>query len=97
MFSVISSLAPEWVWGSIAMATGLVTIYGAIKRGYKSLTRGAQVSFWHWLMICIFYFAGDPLNTGGITAGIFAVYSAFIFLNIRVNYKDNKNSTQILH
>lgn len=37
------------------------------------------------------------MNTGGITALCFAVYAAFIYVNIRVNFKDNKKSTDILH
>lgn len=97
MFMPLASIAPEVFWGCLAIVCGLVTVYGAVKRKYGPLTRGAQASGWHWLMISIFYFIGDFTNTGGITALIFAVYAAFIYLNIRVNYKDDKNSEEILH
>lgn len=97
LYGVLAQVAPEAFWGCLAIVCGLVTVYGAVKRRYGPLVRGASASGWHWLMICIFYFLGDPLNTGGITALIFAVYAAFVYLNIRVNFKDNKKSDKILH
>lgn len=96
LYSALASLAPEFFWGTLAIICGSVTMYGAIKRHYRPLIIGATTMFWHWLMIAIFYFMGDPLNTGGITALIFAVYAAFIYLNIRVNFKSNKKSTHLL-
>lgn len=96
LYGVLATVAPEVFWGCLAIVCGSVTIYGAVKRRYGPLTRGAQTSGWHWLMISIFYFMGDPLNTGGITALIFAVYAAFVYLNIRVNFKENRESPNIL-
>lgn len=96
LFGVLASVAPEMFWGSLAIFCGTVTIIGAVKRRYGPLVRGAAASGWHWFMISIFYFLGDPLNTGGITALVFAVYAAFVYLNIRVNFKDDKNSSCIL-
>ena len=97
MFGLLAQVAPEVFWGYLAVFCGLITIYGAVKRSYKPLVRGALVSGWHWSMICIFYFMADPLNTGGITALIFAVYSVFIYLNLRVNFKNDKDNEEILH
>jgi len=96
LYSVLADLAPEYFWGGLAMFCGAVTMYGAIKRHYRPLVTGASVMFWHWSMIALFYFMGDPLNTGGITSLIFAVYAAFIYLNIRVNFKNNKKSTHLM-
>lgn len=96
LYGVLATVAPEVFWGCLAIGCGLVTIYGAVKRRYGPLVRGASFSGWHWLMISIFYFMGDPLNTGGITALIFAVYAAFVYLNIRVNFKENRKSPNIL-
>lgn len=78
------------MWGLIAVACGLVTIRGAVKRSYRALTVGAGIAGWHWLMISIFYFLGDWQNTGGITSLIFAIYAAFIYLNIKVNCHKSK-------
>ena len=97
LYGVLAQVAPEVFWGCLAIICGTVTIYGAVKRRYGPLVRGASFSGWHWLMISIFYFLGDPLNTGGITALIFAVYAAFVYLNIRVNFKNDKRSDKILH
>jgi hypothetical protein len=96
LFGVLARLAPEYFWGCLAIVCGSITIYGAVKRSYKPLVRGAATSGWHWFMISIFYFMGDPLNTGGITALTFAVYAAFVYLNIRVNFKDDKENPRIL-
>lgn len=89
LFSTLGMVAPEVFWGCLAIACGLVTIYGAYRRSYPALTFGSAVAGWHWFMISIFYFLGDWQNTGGITALVFAVYAAFIWLNIRVNYRQN--------
>lgn len=93
----VFGIPPEIFWGVIAMFCGTITIYGAVKRSYYPLVRGAAIAFFHWLVICVMYFLGDPANTGGITALIFAVYAAFVYLNIRVNFKDRKNSTDLLN
>lgn len=89
-------ISPEVFWGTIAMICGCITIYGAVRRSYRTLVVGASTAGWHWLMISVFYFLGDAANTGGITALIFAVYGAFIYLNIRVNFKDRKKHPDIL-
>lgn len=61
--------------------------YGVVKASPKSLTIGAFVGFLHWLLIAIGYFAGNWMNTGGITSMAMAIYCAAIYLNLRVvNY-----------
>lgn len=85
LYNAMNSLMPEWAWGCIAIVCGLVIIYGVLKPSYSTLTRGAQVGTWHWLAIAVLYFVGDVYSTGGITSLTFAVYSAFVYLNIRVN------------
>ncbi len=82
----------EYFWGLVAVGCGCIIMYGAVKRGFRALTIGAAVAFWHWSMIAVFYFWGDWQNTGGITATIFCVYAAFVYINIRVNYKYRKQS-----
>lgn len=59
--------------------------YGVVRQSYGSLTRGALAGFFHWFIICIFYFMADYQNTGGITALMLAMYCAFIYVNLRVN------------
>lgn len=96
LYGVLATVAPEIFWGCLAMTCGAITIYGAVKRRYRPLVRGAAAAGWHWLMIAIFYFMGDPFNTGGITALVFSVYAAFVYLNIRVNFKDDKENPCLL-
>lgn len=97
LYSVLSGLAPEVFWGSIAIFCGIIVSWGAIRRHYRPLVIGASVAFWHWLMIGIFYCLGDIFNTGGITALFLAVYAGYIYLNIRVNFKNDKVNPEILH
>lgn len=87
LYSALAQLAPELFWGSLAICCGLVTTYGAVKRRHRALIAGSIVAGWHWAIIGIFYFIGDWMNTGGITAITFAVYALFIWLNLRVNSK----------
>lgn len=87
MFQYMAFL-PEWLWGVVAIAAGLAIIYGAVRRSYRSLITGATIGALHWFMISMLYFAGDWQNTGGITVAAFALYSAFV----RVNLKVNRNS-----
>lgn len=96
LFSTLALVAPEPFWGTIAIICGIVTVIGALKRSYRPLVRGAHACGWHWFMISIFYFIGDPLNTGGITALTFAIVAAYIYLNLRVNFKDDQHNQEIL-
>lgn len=96
LFVEMSHVAPEWAWGLLAISMGCITIYGAVKRYYAALVRGAASSGFFWLVVAVFYFAGDWANTGGITALVFAVYAFFIYLNIRVNFKDDRQSPFLL-
>ena len=89
-------LPAEVFWGGIAIFCGAVIIYGAVRRSYKSLVTGASVAGWHWFMISIFYFLGDPTATGGLTALMLSVYGAFLWLNVRINFKENKDIDDVL-
>jgi hypothetical protein len=88
VFSVMSGLAPEFVWGIIAILCGSLMIYGATKRAFKSLTRGAGVVGIFWFLISLCYFLSDWHSVNGITAVVMAIYAGFVYLNIRVNYKE---------
>jgi hypothetical protein len=90
------TIPPELFWGFIAIACGLVIIYGAYKRQYYPLLVGAAVAGWHWLMIATLYFVGDWQNTGGITALALSIYGAFIYVNVRTNFSDKRNSHDVL-
>jgi len=96
LYSQMASFMPEWAWGLVAIIMGGITIYGAVKRYYAALVRGAASSGFFWLFVAVFYFAGDAANTGGITALCFAAYAFFIYLNIRVNFKDDQRSPFLL-
>lgn len=99
LYSKMAEFAPEWVWGGIALAAGIVVIVGAVKRSYSALTRGASVAFLHWFLISMMYFAGDPLNTGGITSLVIALYAAVVYWNIRINFRPDKrpNHKKMVH
>lgn len=77
------------------MFAGGVIVYGAVKRSYRSLIIGSSVAWWHWLMISILYFMGDFASTGGITAALMAVYGAFLWVNIKVNYKPHESMDDV--
>lgn len=96
LYTKMASFMPEYAWGILAIVMGSVTIYGALKRHYPALVRGAATSGFFWFAVSIFYFVGDWASTGGITALVFAVYAMFIYLNIRVNFKHDRRSPFLL-
>lgn len=71
----------------MAIAVGLVTVYGAFEGKPPYIYWGAAAAGVHWLIISIFYFLGDWQNTGGITSLTLAVYAAFVYANVKVNYE----------
>ena len=85
LYHIMATLAPEYVWGGIAVISGMLIIRGAIKPSYENLLTGSWIGFMHWLIIAIMYFVGDWMNTGGITALTFAIYSGIVWVNIKVN------------
>lgn len=90
LYSAMQAIAPEYVWGSIAVAAGLLVTRGATKPSYDNLRLGSFTGFLHWFVIGILYFMGDAASTGGITALTFAIYSAIVWVNIKVNRKHFK-------
>lgn len=95
-WAMVVGFSPEAFWGMIAIICGLFIMHGAMKRSYRSLIRGATIACIHWLTIAILYFMGDWQNTGGITSLIFAVYGAFLWVNVRVNFKDRHRMDDVL-
>lgn len=91
LFNQMASIAPEWVWGTVALVSGMSISYGALKPSYRTLTVGAFIGAVHWLNVAVMYFLGDWHNTGGITSLAFCLFSAFVYLNIRLNKLDGVN------
>lgn len=85
LYCTMAGLAPEWVWGSIAVFFGLITTRGALKPSYQNLHWGAWAAFVQWFSISIMYLMADFHNTGGITALCFAFYAAMVWVNTKVN------------
>lgn len=85
VYSYMESLAPEWFWGVVAIVAGVVITWGVIRNSYRSLLLGSWIGFIHWMLISGLYFAGDWHNTGGLTVLAFALYSAYIHANLKIN------------
>ncbi len=97
VYMALAGLFPEVFWGLFAIFCGSVTLYGAAVRKYRPLVWGAQAAFWHWLIITTFYVLGNPYDPSWVTGIMLMVYSAYIHLNIKTNFKNDKNSARILH
>lgn len=98
LYSAMANIAPECVWGAVAIVSGATTIRGAVKPRFENIQLGSLIAFFHWLIIGILYLIGDWQNTGGITSLTFAAYSAIVWVNIKVNRAIyDKNANKILH
>lgn len=93
LYSQMAAIMPEWCWGSIAIVAGIGMVLGALKGSadtkhplirYRTMTFSAMTGCLHWLVIGILYMAGDIFSTGGITSLTFAIYAAYIYVNIRI-------------
>lgn len=85
LYSRMAMVAPEEVWGLVAVTSGLIIIYGVIRHSYHSLIAGSAVGAWFWMTVSVFYYIGDWHNTGGLTSMALSLYSGFIYVNTRVN------------
>lgn len=88
LFHALNTVAPEIVWGAVAVLCGMFMVWGVVKQSWRSLTSGSFVGFVHWLVISGGYFMGDWQNTGGITALAIAIFCGYIYLNLRVNWNN---------
>jgi hypothetical protein len=87
LYSVLMDIGPENVFGGAAIISGLCMAAAVLYNEYPFTGYGALIGFVFWGMIATGYFLGDYENTGGITASGVSVYSAFMYLNIRLNQK----------
>lgn len=92
LYSAMASISSEYVWGAVAVISGLFIMRGAMKPSYKNLSLGAFIGCLHWLVVALLYFASDWHSTGGITSLTFAIYSALVWANVRVNKNLFKNN-----
>lgn len=85
VYSAMSHLLPEIGWGLIAVVAGCGTTHGAMKPSYLNLQVGSFIGFFHWLVIGILYCASNLSDPTGIMALTFAIYSALVWVNIKIN------------
>ena len=97
LYGTLAVVAPEWFWGILAIVCGIICLLGVLKRKFTSTSRGTLILSWHWAMVSIFYFAGDPFNTGGITCLFISIFMAFAYVNMKVNRKLGRKHSPILH
>jgi len=86
---------PEAVWGLLATAVGVVISHGAFTRTLPSLILGARVGGIYWFVVSLMLFIGDWQSTGGINAMVLAVYSAFIYVNLKVNHAHVEHENEL--
>ncbi|AXH69575.1 hypothetical protein HWB79_gp238 [Streptomyces phage LukeCage] len=87
IYEAMKTLAPELVWGPVAMLIGLLMLRGVWKQSYRALQAGAAAGFYYWLVIAVFYILGSWESVGWINAFMVSLYCAFVAINLRVNRK----------
>lgn len=84
-FDWLAKVMPEWGWGGVATAVGIVMVYGVLRNSFHSLSTGSMIGSIYWGLIATGYYIGDWRDTAGLTKTMICLYCAFIFLNIRMN------------
>jgi hypothetical protein len=88
----------ELIWGILALITGVLIVVGFVKKSAQWTVWGALGSFWLWLMFGILILASFWQSSIWIIAFCLALYSGFVYLNMKVNYinlHDKKGSDNI--
>ncbi len=83
-------IAPEWTWGLLAFVVGLIGLYGLIKPSYKTVTQGAFVACVFWLAVSFLCLVGGWTSVAWLNYLAPSAYSAFVYLNLRINRKSLK-------
>lgn len=91
LYSKMDQLAPEWVWGVIAIGVGIsVLLYANHKDTFR---RGAAIGYIFWLINSTMYAMGDLTNTGAITSATFSMLYALVYLSARFESNRQKNGS----
>ncbi len=85
LFEKMREFAPELAWGSWAFVCGLLIIYAIYAGRYRTLSAAMAFASWHWTTVACMMWWGDWQNTGGLTYSWIAVYSIYVYLNVRIN------------
>lgn len=76
---------PEWLWGSIALCVGAIILFGGMTQKFNALRYGSFIGAVFWLSVLVLFCLGNirssviPLTLG------YSAYSAYVYLNIKVN------------
>lgn len=84
------TFAPEWAWGAWSVAFGLFVIISLYYGNAKVLARALGFTTWHWAAVSVMVWWGEWENTAGLVYMFIAFYSMVAFLNVRVNYINQK-------
>lgn len=87
LYDTLMSIGPENAFGFLAIVSGVCMALAVLYDEYPFTGYGALIGCVFWGLVGVGYFIGDYENTGGITALGISVYSAFMYLNIRINQK----------
>lgn len=82
----MEQFAPEWAWGCWSVIAGALVILAVFKGLYRWLSFALGFISWHWATVSLMLWLGDWQNIGGLTYMGIAVFSSYVYLNIKVNY-----------
>lgn len=91
LFSKMEAFAPETTWGLWALALGILVIYSTIKQNFVMMYTTLMLEAWLWGITALFMWLGDWSNTGGIVYTYISLHTAWLYLNVKINYaKDTR-------
>lgn len=68
----MSTIAPEFVWGSVAILAGLLMAYGSLRECLRSTRLGLMIAFLVWVFVFLTYMISLPYSTAVVTSAFIA-------------------------
>jgi hypothetical protein len=90
VYTWLSQVSDEHVFGVAGIVSGLAMAATVLRNRFPWTAYGALIGFVFWGLIGVGYFIGDYQNTSGVTAFGVSAYSAYVYLNIRLNRNEAK-------
>ena len=81
-FDTMNQIAPEELWGFVAVVIGLTQLLGLVREDRKSRMVGSFFAFLFWLFLTLLFIASNPQTTGIVTYSVISLSAGWVYLRL---------------